>query len=353
LAASGAEARPEPGSPAETPFPEPGSGLAGESEPEGRADRPAETLFPEPESGLAGESEPEGGAYRPAETAFSAAGSGLGGEHEADGQPEAESQPEARRPADPDGWPEDGDGAWGDGEEGAEGEEEREGRPDRIPLDARQELATSAGVSLEFREAPPEERTGLDPAEIDSPAPVRPPLKTILEGLIFVADEPLSVERLLEAFEDGITKFELEGALDELAAEWARLGRAFGPKKVAGGWQFRTSPSIAPFAIRLKGRAPAKLSKAAMETLAVIAYRQPALRAEVEKIRGVDAGGVIKTLLEKGLVRISGRKDTLPGRPMLYSTTAKFLETFELADIKSLPTIEDIERLCPPKRRLF
>lgn len=182
----------------------------------------------------------------------------------------------------------------------------------------------------------------------------RPPLKTVLEGLIFVADEPLSLDKLKDAFGDGeVEGEELEEALEELCADWERLGRAFGPKRVAGGWQFRTKPEIAPYAMRLKGRAPQKLSRAAMETLAVIAYRQPALRAEVEKVRGVDAGGVIKSLLEKGLVRISGRKDNLPGRPMLYSTTAKFLEAFELPDLKSLPSMEEIERLCPPKNRLF
>jgi segregation and condensation protein B len=180
-----------------------------------------------------------------------------------------------------------------------------------------------------------------------------PDLKTILEGLIFVSDEPMSLERLKEAFDEEVKESDLEAALEELAEDWERLGRAFAPKKVAGGWQFRSRPSIAPYAVRLKGRSPYKLSKAAMETLAVIAYRQPVLRTEVEKVRGVDAGGVLRTLLEKSLVRISGRKDNLPGRPMLYSTTAKFLETFELPDLKSLPTIEEIERLCPPKPRLF
>ena len=184
-------------------------------------------------------------------------------------------------------------------------------------------------------------------------AALRPDLKFILEGLIFVADEPMTLERLKEAFEEDISESDLETALEEMAADWEKLGRAFIPRKVAGGWQFRSKSSIAPYAVRLKGRGPSKRSKAAMEALAVIAYRQPVLRTEVEKIRGVDSGGVLKSLLEKNLIRISGRKDSLPGRPLLYSTTAKFLETFDLPDLKSLPSIEEIERLCPPRNRLF
>jgi segregation and condensation protein B len=91
-----------------------------------------------------------------------------------------------------------------------------------------------------------------------------------------------------------------------------------------------------------------------METLAVIAYRQPVLRAEIEKIRGVDAGGIVRTLLDKDLIRISSRREGLPGRPMLYSTTRKFLETFELSDLASLPTIDEIKKIQPPDEpRLF
>jgi segregation and condensation protein B len=91
-------------------------------------------------------------------------------------------------------------------------------------------------------------------------------------------------------------------------------------------------------------KSPARLSRAALETLAIIAYRQPVLRAEVDKIRGVDTGGMIKTLLEKELVRVVGRKD-LPGRPIAYGTTRKFLETFDLPSLEALPSIEEMESL--------
>ncbi len=171
-----------------------------------------------------------------------------------------------------------------------------------------------------------------------------PSLKTIIEGLLFVADEPLSLDRLAQAFEEEIPPDRLARVLDELINEYEELGRAFVLRPVAGGFQFRTRPELSPYALRLKKKSPARLSRAALETLAIIAYRQPVLRAEVEKIRGVDAGGMIRVLLEKELIRMAGRKD-LPGRPILYGTTRKFLETFDLPSLEALPSIEEMESL--------
>ncbi len=170
------------------------------------------------------------------------------------------------------------------------------------------------------------------------------PLKTIVEGLLFVADEPLSLEKLAQAFEEDISLDRLSRVVDDLINEYEELDRAFVLKPVAGGFQFRTRPEISSYALRLKKKSPARLSKAALETLAIIAYRQPVLRAEVEKIRGVDAGGMIKMLLEKELIRVAGRKD-LPGRPMAYGTTKKFLETFDLPGLEALPSMEEMESL--------
>jgi len=177
-------------------------------------------------------------------------------------------------------------------------------------------------------------------------------LKTIVEGLLFVADEPLSLERLAQALEEPPPPGRLEQVLDELINEYEELGRAFVLRPVAGGFQFRTRPELSPHILRLKKKSPARLSRAALETLAIIAYRQPVLKAEVEKIRGVEAGGLIRTLMEKELIRVAGRRD-LPGRPLLYGTTRKFLETFDLASLEALPSIEEIEALGPAPAGLF
>ena len=171
------------------------------------------------------------------------------------------------------------------------------------------------------------------------------PIKTIIEGLLFVADEPLSLEKMAQAFEEEISPERLARLVDELINDYEEMGRAFVLRPVAGGFQFRTRPEISSYALRLMDKkSPARLSRAALETLAIIAYRQPVLKAEVEKIRGVDAGGMIKTLLEKELVRVVGRKD-LPGRPIAYGTTKKFLETFDLPSLEALPSMEELDAL--------
>ena len=177
-------------------------------------------------------------------------------------------------------------------------------------------------------------------------------LKTIIEGLLFVADEPLTLEKLAQAFEEEMPLERLARVVDELINEYEEMGRAFVLKPVAGGFQFRTRPEVSSYALRLKKKSPARLSRAALETLAIVAYRQPVLRVEVEKIRGVDAGGMIKLLLEKELIRMVGRKE-LPGRPILYGTTKKFLETFDLPNLEALPSMEEIESLTQENENLL
>lgn len=168
-------------------------------------------------------------------------------------------------------------------------------------------------------------------------------LKTIIEGLLFVAEEPLTMERISMVTE-GAAPDRIQKTLDELESEYEDLGRAFVLRRVAGGYQFRTRPELSSYILRMKKKSPTRLSRAALETLAVIAYRQPILRVEIEKIRGVDVGGILKTLMEKGLVRVAGRKD-LPGKPMIYGTTQKFLQTFDLPSLDALPSLEEIESL--------
>lgn len=168
-------------------------------------------------------------------------------------------------------------------------------------------------------------------------------LPAIIESLIFTAESTLSTDRICDLLSE-FERDEIKSALSELASFY--LGRAGGFElvEVAGGWQFRTRPVFHSFITRhIKTRA-SKLSQSALETLAIIAYRQPITRAEVEHLRGVDCGGVLKSLLEKHLVRILGKKD-IPGRPLIYGTSKEFLEIFGFKDLKSLPTLREIQAL--------
>jgi segregation and condensation protein B len=169
------------------------------------------------------------------------------------------------------------------------------------------------------------------------------PLKLIIEALVFASDKPLSVQEIQACLPDE-TLSDIRQALDELKAEYDQMARSFIIREVAQGFQFRTLPDYSPYILRMFKAAPTKLSKAAMETLAIIAYKQPILRHEIERLRGVDAGGILRTLMEKGLIKIVGRKN-LPGKPLIYGTSKKFLEVFDLKDIESLPKLKEIKDL--------
>ncbi len=174
-----------------------------------------------------------------------------------------------------------------------------------------------------------------------------PEIRHILESLLFVAADPLPVERMKKILDVEDARIVRE-ALEALAEEYENRGGAFILKEVAGGYQIRTRPEFGPWIKRLLQPAPARLSKAAMETLAIIAYKQPVIRNEIEHIRGVDCGGILRMLMEKKLIRVLGRK-TLPGRPLIYGTTRQFLEVFELKDLTELPTPEEVENLETPR----
>ncbi|MCU0724821.1 MAG: SMC-Scp complex subunit ScpB [Planctomycetes bacterium] len=165
----------------------------------------------------------------------------------------------------------------------------------------------------------------------------------VVEALLLAAAEPLSVDRLrsLTSIDDGS---ELRAIIEGLRIEYERTGRAFQVEEVGGGFRILTRPEYAPWIANLRRReTEARLSPAAMETLAIIAYRQPILRADVEKVRGVDAGGALRTLLDRGLVKVVGRAEE-PGAPMLYGTTRRFLEVFGLRSLKDLPKAESLNR---------
>lgn len=166
---------------------------------------------------------------------------------------------------------------------------------------------------------------------------------SIVESLIFVADEPLTVKILAEVLEED--RETVQAAVEELAQEYERRERGLQIREIAGGWQIGTRTEfheeIRKF---LKTRPNAKLSLAALETLAVIAYKQPATVPEILEIRGVQSASAIKTLLDKRLIVAKGRKETV-GRPMLYGTSKDFLIQFGLKDLSELPSIEDFEDL--------
>ncbi len=164
----------------------------------------------------------------------------------------------------------------------------------------------------------------------------------LVEALIFAADGPIKAERMAEALDTEQT--EILAAIEALEVDYAERPRGFFLQEVSGGYQLRTRPEYADFLRKLGHNRPFKFSRPALETLAIIAYRQPVTRSEIEYLRGVDSGSVLKTLLEKHLVRILGKKD-IPGKPMIYGTTREFLELFGLADLSALPTLREFSEL--------
>jgi segregation and condensation protein B len=161
-----------------------------------------------------------------------------------------------------------------------------------------------------------------------------------VEALLFASGAPLATARMA-ALLDRDTG-EIVAAVRILAQQRATTGVVV--ERIGGGWQLRTAPRFREVLAEMHGAAPRKLSKAAMEVLAAVAYEQPCTRTDVEALRGVDSGGVLKSLLDRGLVRVAGRS-TVPGRPLLYRTTRSFLELFSLPDLASLPTLADRKEL--------
>jgi len=168
-------------------------------------------------------------------------------------------------------------------------------------------------------------------------------LKAVIEALIFASETPLDVNKLADVL-DSVEKKDIRDCLARLIEEYNCENRGFRIVEVAGGYHFRTKNAWSPWIKKLKKGKPATLTPVMMETLAVIAYRQPVLKAEIDKVRGVDTGGAIKKLLERKLVRIVGRKD-VPGKPIIYGTTQRFLEVFNLKDLAELPTLRELKEL--------
>ena len=168
-------------------------------------------------------------------------------------------------------------------------------------------------------------------------------LKPALEAVLFAAEHPLNMLKITEIFAD-VAREAIKGAIAQLKEEYANKSRGIDFVEVSGGYHFRTKPEHRDFILMLKKVRPMRLSQSALETLAIIAYKQPIIKSEIEDIRGVDSSYVIRMLLEKKLIKILGKKDIV-GKPLIYGTTKEFLEIFSLKGLSSLPTLKNIREL--------
>jgi segregation and condensation protein B len=167
--------------------------------------------------------------------------------------------------------------------------------------------------------------------------------RCILEALLLASGEPVTAARLGRVVPETSAR-EVREDIAALNESYQAEGRGFRIEEISGGYQLRTLPELAVYVQQLEPVPPLRMSRAGLETLAIIAYKQPVTRAEVEHVRGVDAGPLLRGLLERRLVRIAGHRE-VPGRPILYATTPRFLEIFGLATLSDLPTLREIEEL--------
>ena len=203
------------------------------------------------------------------------------------------------------------------------------------PDEPAEEDQTTAEVQEPAAEARTQEQETTEQAE---PAPT---VESVLEAVLFATDEPLTESKLAGIVET--TAKQVRESIEKLNAKYAAENHAFRIEQIAGGYQMLTLNTYNPWLKKmLRARSDNKLSPAALETLAIIAYKQPIIRADIEAIRGVAVGDGLRNLMYKGLVKITGRAEIL-GRPMLYGTTKKFLEIFGLNSLKDLPKVEELK----------
>ena len=165
--------------------------------------------------------------------------------------------------------------------------------------------------------------------------------KKIIEALLFVSDKPISIDALKDVLKE-IEPADIRSIIEELNGEYSASGRSFAIKEIAGGFQMLTDPVYSRWVSALYKRPPDKLTGPSLETLAIIAYRQPLTRSQIELIRGVNVDGVLRTLEERNLIRSRGRLDA-PGRPILYGTTTEFLQHFGLKSLEELPKLKEFQ----------
>jgi segregation and condensation protein B len=172
-------------------------------------------------------------------------------------------------------------------------------------------------------------------------------LKAILESLLFAAAEPVALSQLVSVLET-VAREDIKTALGEMAVAYSAGGRGIVLEEIAGGYQLRTPKEHALYVRKLLAAKPPRLSRPLLETVAIVSYRQPITRPEIEQLRGVDCGGVLDTLVERRLIKIAGRKEA-PGRPIMYTTTPEFLELFGLKDLSGLPDLEELRLIETPR----
>ena len=185
---------------------------------------------------------------------------------------------------------------------------------------------------------------GEDLAEEQEPEPeeIEATLETVVEAVLFASDEPISPKRLVDIAEAGSVK-QVNQCVKAMNKKYREGGFSFRIEKISGGYQMMTLSAFNPWITKLiKVRSDNKLTPAALETLAIVAYKQPIIRADIEAIRGVASGEILRNLMYKGMVKIVGRAEVI-GRPMLYGTTKKFLDVFGLNTLKDLPKIEELK----------
>lgn len=221
---------------------------------------------------------------------------------------------------------------------------------------AEAELACEAAAELAASAEPGDDGDVHDDGEAGGEAAALPTsaaslapeqLKSLVEALVFASDKPMTLLRLRQLTRISDTA-RLEAALHELAADYGERGLVL--QQVSGGWQFRTRTEWATWVQQLIAGRPVRLTRAQLETLAIVAYRQPITRPEIDDIRGVDSSATLRLLLERGLIRALGKKEEV-GRPMLYGTTKDFLDFFSLGDLRELPTLREYSELSDESRR--
>ncbi|RKY10664.1 MAG: SMC-Scp complex subunit ScpB [Planctomycetota bacterium] len=216
---------------------------------------------------------------------------------------------------------------------------------DNAPQEKAEEEILNTGPGKKTEQGPPALADEGDsvPQEIADDESGEITVESVAEAVLFASDEPLTADRLVGIVEAGGVR-DIRKCIESLNAKYEAGNFAFRIEQIAGGYQMMTLGRYNHWLKKLlRARTDTKLSQAALETLAIIAYKQPVMRADIEAIRGVAAGDVIRGLMYKGLVKIVGRAEVL-GRPMLYGTTKKFLEVFGLNTIKDLPKVEELKK---------
>lgn len=198
-------------------------------------------------------------------------------------------------------------------------------------------------------DSPEESETSFEKIVAKSRKLTENQLRNVVESVLFVAPQPLTLDQLFDA--TGIEREKIEKALHALQGERRDGLSGIVLHEVAGAWQYRTAPESAEYVRRFLKVKPQRLTRAAVETLALIAYRQPVTRPEIEDVRGVDSGAVLKALLDRRLIKIVGKKEEV-GRPILYGTTKEFLEFFALKDLSALPTLREFQELTEESREI-